>query len=404
MKVVLLLSFLTFSCTSFTQHLKLKVGKYDAFLRLNQTTTLPVHFSVFLKNKEKTALISNAEEQIELRATLKFGDTVILSFPDFDSELRVVISKKSVLNGYWINNNKGANYRIPFSAKLSKNSLKTETISTINFTGKWETYFDPNSTEKEAAIGLFKQEGKKITGTVLTETGDYRFLEGVVDNNKFYLAAFDGTHAFMLTGKEKNGKIEGTFYSGKHYQTTFVSNRNENFKLRNADSITELKKDETNFGFTLPDLNGNSFVYPNEQTKNKVVIIQIMGTWCPNCLDETNYYKKLYQSYHNQGLEIISIGYESAETFAEQANKIQTLKTRHNLDFTFLVGGKANKKLASEQFAMLNEIISFPTSIYIGRDGKVRRVHTGFSGPGTGEIYDEYVKKTNSLIEELLAE
>ncbi|MNX90851.1 thiol-disulfide oxidoreductase [compost metagenome] len=132
------------------------------------------------------------------------------------------------------------------------------------------------------------------------------------------------------------------------------------------------------------------------------MIIQIMGTWCPNCMDETNYYKELYSKYHSKGLEIISIGYETSESFEEQAKKIQTLKQRKNLDFTFLVGGRASKGIASDQFNMLNEVISFPTSIYIGRDGQVKRIHTGFNGPGTGEIYTEYVKKTNALIESLL--
>jgi thiol-disulfide isomerase/thioredoxin len=143
-------------------------------------------------------------------------------------------------------------------------------------------------------------------------------------------------------------------------------------------------------------------VYPNKDLRGKVVIIQIMGTWCPNCMDETNFYKELYDLYHDKGLEILSVGYEYAETFEEQAKKIETLKTRKNLDFTFLVGGKASKDLASKDFSALNEIISFPTSIFIGRDGQVKRIHTGFNGPSTHGIYTEYVEKTKLLVESLL--
>ena len=172
--------------------------------------------------------------------------------------------------------------------------------------------------------------------------------------------------------------------------------------MRDPDSITILKKDNPAFSFNLKTVNGADYSFPNQETRGKVVIIQIMGTWCPNCMDETNYYKELYDKYHSKGLEIISIGYETSESFEDQAKKILTLKQRKNLDFTFLVGGKASKEIASEQFKMLNEVISFPTSIYIGRDGQVKRIHTGFNGPGTGEVYTEYVKKTNALIESLL--
>lgn len=129
-----------------------------------------------------------------------------------------------------------------------------------------------------------------------------------------------------------------------------------------------------------------------------------MGTWCPNCLDEANYYKKLYQKYHDKGLEIISIGYELSDDYSEQVSAIRRFKNALQLDFHFLVGGKASKNIASEQFNMLNEVISFPTSIYIGRDGLVKRIHTGFNGPGTGSYYKEYVENTNSLIESLLAD
>ena len=134
----------------------------------------------------------------------------------------------------------------------------------------------------------------------------------------------------------------------------------------------------------------------------KITIIQIMGTWCPNCMDETRYYKELYTKYHAQGLEIISVGYEVGENFEDFSKKIKLLKERLDLNFTFLVGVSASKNLASEQFSMLNEVISFPTSIFIGKDGTVKRVHTGFNGPGTGSYYNEYVEKTNKLIEEML--
>jgi thiol-disulfide isomerase/thioredoxin len=165
-----------------------------------------------------------------------------------------------------------------------------------------------------------------------------------------------------------------------------------------------MRDDASLVKFTLKDLNGKDFAFPNNLTSGKVVIIQIMGTWCPNCMDETKYYIELYNKYHEQGLEIISIGYEAPDSFEEQAAKIRRLKERYNLNFTFLVGGKANKNKASQDFAMLNEVISFPTTIFIGRDGLVKRIHTGFNGPGTGKYYTEYVEKTNALIESLLTQ
>eukprot|EP01041_Mallomonas_annulata_P029350 gene29350-51330_t len=208
-----------------------------------------------------------------------------------------------------------------------------------------------------------------------------------------FLSCFDGSHAFFFEANYKDGNLNGTFYSGKHYSTPFTATKDEKFELRNPDSLTYVVKKEP-FAFKLKDLDGKEFVFPNEQFKNKVTVIQIMGTWCPNCLDESKFLKEMYQKYHQDGFEVISVGYETPTNFDEQVQKIKLLKSRLNLDFTFLVGGQANKALASEQFSMLNQIISFPTAIFLDKNGQIVKIHTGFNGPGTGKIYEEFKLET----------
>lgn len=400
-KVSTLLTCILVSTILHAQNLKLQHGNYSAYLQLNETTQLPIRLSVESKQKKTILVIQNAEEKIELITSIKKGDTTIFSFPSFDSEIRFVTYKKSKLQGYWINYNKGNNYKIPFFAQYNSKNLKSEETK-IDLNGKWETHFSPNTKDEELALGIFHQVDNVLTGTFRTETGDYRYMEGKVTGTNFYLSAFDGSHAFLLKGDYQNSKISGFFYSGKHYSTSVSALYNPDFELRDPDSITRVNKSNAQLSFNLKDLSGKEYTFPNAEMRGKVVIIQIMGTWCPNCMDETNFYKEIYNQYHSKGLEIISIGYEYADTFEEQAKKIETLKTRKNLDFIFLVGGKASKNLASTHFKNLNEIISFPTSIYIGRDGQIKRIHTGFNGPGTGSVYSEYTEKTKLLIESLL--
>lgn len=392
---------LLFSAALNAQKIALNTGEYSAFLQLNQTTQLPVHLTVERINKINRLVVHNAEERIVLTNGIKSGDTLIYMFPNFDSEIRFVTFKKKEIRGFWWNYNKGNNYKIPFFASFSPKQRKRQAAN-VDLTGNWETYFSPDTKDSEQALGIFKQMDNFITGTFRTETGDYRFMEGYVENNSFYLAAFDGSHAFLINGSVQNGVANGFFYSGKHYQTTFKATLNPTFELRDADSLTSVKEGQPPLTFKLKDVNGQDYEYPNINIKGKVVIIQIMGTWCPNCMDETNYYKELYEKYHDKGLEIISVAYETPNNFEDQAKQVKTLIDRKQLEFIFLIGGKASKQLASEHFNNLNEIISFPTSIYIGRDGQIKRIHTGFNGPATGESYTEYVLKTNLLIESLL--
>lgn len=396
-----------FSSQSQSQKLPLiKKGYWTGSLELNKQNNLPFKFEVSGKKRDFTITVINGEEMITLEKGDIINDSIHFSFPSFNSKLILHKKGRKKLIGYWQNLNKGIDYKIPFRGKYGYKtrfpiSSLPETFPYLD--GKWETTFEPRTDGAYKAIGIFHQHENKVDGTFLTETGDFRYMEGNVTNDSLFLSCFDGSHAFLLKGRIDQDSLKGQFYSGKHWKSEWEARCNEAFTLTNPDSLTYLVTEEP-FTFTLKDLQGKNFTYPNEQFSNKVTIIQIMGTWCPNCMDETEYFNQLYKKYHDQGLEIISVGYEVGSSFEEHSLKIKKLKEKYNLPFLFLVGGAANKGLASEHFRMLNQIISFPTAIFIGKDGVVRKIHTGFNGPGTGEYYLEYTKETESFINSLLEE
>lgn len=403
---ILLVSIISIGQTS--EPIKICKGNWIAELSLNTTDKLPFNFVISKNKKGYSFSVENGEEMIMLNDPVQRGDSLYVRFPFFNSELVFAASSRKSIKGYWINYNKGSDYKIPFSSKKIKStrfSFASKKKPSKSVDGRWQVTFQPNTNSAYPAVGLFSQEEKinSISGTFLTETGDYRFLEGNIIDDSLFLSCFDGSHAFLFKAKIKNDSLDGKFFSGSHWSSSWIAKRNDTFELINPDELTYII-DNKSVEFNLKDTSGNNYSFPNFDTKNKVVIIQIMGTWCPNCLDETKYYKTLFDNYHDRGLEIISIGYEVDNSFEAQSNSIKRLANKLDLGFTFIVGGKAQKGLASEHFNMLNKIISFPTSIFIGRDGKVKRVHTGFNGPGTGNYYKEYIEKTNSLIELLIAE
>lgn len=399
----LVISVIISFCTTFyfaQSYKSLKKGNWSAHLVLNETTNLPFKLNISGSKKKPIFTILNAEEKIQLTSFKEINDSLQIDFPNFHSYIRFVVKNKTEIAGTWTNLNKGSNYKIPLKATFGSTVLSSN-FQPLDLTGKWKTTFSPNTEDAEMAIGVFKSNVYQITGTFLTETGDYRFLEGFNYSDKMFLSCFDGSHAFFFEANYKDGNLNGTFYSGKHYSTPFAATKDEKFELRNPDSLTYVVKKEP-FAFKLKDLDGKEFVFPNEQFKNKVTVIQIMGTWCPNCLDESKFLKEMYQKYHQDGFEVISVGYETPTNFDEQVQKIKLLKSRLNLDFTFLVGGQANKALASEQFSMLNQIISFPTAIFLDKNGQIVKIHTGFNGPGTGTIYEEFKLETEELIKNLV--
>jgi thiol-disulfide isomerase/thioredoxin len=395
----IILSVLTFLINDeLIAQLNIKNGQWTGQLNLEDDVYLP--FAFIYDKGEFT--VKNGEERIVLnqmpsKTTI---DSVNYYFPNFDSFLRITSSNKKKLSGYWQNNLKGEAYKIPFTASYTA-FPKSKKYATVE--GRWETTFSTETVEPYPALGIFKQDKNNVTGTFLTETGDYRFLSGYVKDSTLLLGAFDGSHAFLFTAKISD-TLKGMFYSGKHWKTNWKAIQNSNFELRHPDSITFIRNESSPLSFSLPDLENSTYTYPNEKLQDKVVIIQLMGSWCPNCLDETIFYKELLTVYRSRGLEIITVCYEIPKTIEQKIQAVNRLKERNNLDFVFLIGGDAQKNLASSQFPQLNKVVSFPTSLFVGKDGTVRRVHTGFTGPGTGEYYLEYKEKTIGLIEQLLSE
>ncbi len=390
---------------------KIKNGKWTGALLLDSSALLYFKFDVTQKEDGTYRLtVMNADEKIELTDLVMKNDSLHAKFPFFNSKFVWKVTKKG-LSGYWQNLQKGENYRIPCSITYGDFYHPLHFLSTFyppsNIHGIWEATFDPGTDDAYPAVGVFKQEGQWISGTFLTETGDYRFLEGIVLADSVVLSCLDGAHAWMFTGRMKGDTLRGHFYSGKHWKGEWMAVRNENASLPDPDTLTKTETFEP-FRFTINaatyGVTSSEFNFPDEDYKNKVTIIQIMGSWCPNCLDETRYFLSLYDKYHAQGLEIIAVAYETGKDPAQHLERIKQLQQRLNIPYQIVAGGTSSKALASEQFSMLTDIISFPTAIFIGRDGQVKKVHTGFSGPGTGSYYTEYTEETERFLQELLQE
>ncbi|CAN0606627.1 unnamed protein product, partial [Ectocarpus sp. 12 AP-2014] len=166
----------------------------------------------------------------------------------------------------------------------------------------------------------------KVTGTFRTTTGDYRFLDGVMDGDSLKLSAFDGAHAFLFTAKVTDSSMNGVFYSGNHFKEPFVATRNDDFELPDPDSLTFLNEGYDKLAFTFPDSNGDKVSLSDDRFHNKVVIVQLMGTWCPNCLDETKFLVEYMAE--NKDIEVIGLAFESAKTEDKAFKGIQRLKDR----------------------------------------------------------------------------
>ena len=379
------------------------VGKWHFVFEIG-SEKLPFQPEILDEGQKLQFYAINGDERIRADEFEIRDDSLFIRLPIFNTALIGKI-EAGFISGSYFDYSRNNDYQLPFTA--SQDSLARFPITAnpdIDVTGKWKIEFSPRTDNEYVALGVFEQKGNRAFGTFLTTTGDYRYLEGNVSGDSLMLSCFDGSHVFLFKAKVTGNHIEGSFWSGSHWQENWVGVRDEAFELPDSTSLTFIKEGYSKLDFSFQNLDGKTISLSDDAFKDKVVIVQIMGSWCPNCMDETAYLVSLHNKFHKQGLEVVSLAFEKSDDTETNIQSLNRLKGHFSIPYEILLAGKASKTEAARKLPMLNHILSFPTSIYIDRDGEVRKIHTGFSGPGTGEYYKEFVEETNQFVTELLIE
>ncbi|WP_222984344.1 peroxiredoxin family protein [Flagellimonas meishanensis] len=381
----------------------LTVGPWWGKMQVSSEYELPFTFDLMEMEGQYVMDIHNADEVIRVDEITWSGDSLRIQMPVFEGYIAGTFTPDEI-KGSFIK--ESLDRVVPFHAiQGERDRFEKRTEPNVNISGIWETYFAINTTEEYPAKGIFTQNNGKVKGTFRTNTGDYRFLEGVVDGDSLKLSAFDGAHVFLFVAKVTDSTLDGRFFSGNHSVEDFMGVRNEAFELPDANSLTFLREGYDKFDFSFPDETGRLVSLSDSRFKNKPVLVQIMGTWCPNCLDETRFYVEFLKNNPEMDVELVALAFEYAKTEKKAFEGIRRLKERVGANYPILLAqyGTSNKQKANEKLPMLNHILSYPTTIYIDRYGEVQKIHTGFNGPATGEKYEEFKQQFAESMQQLTA-
>jgi peroxiredoxin len=399
----LLIFSIGFIAPAFAQ-MKMKTGWWKASLLREDGNHIVFNVEVKYENGKPVWYVRNAKERIAVTNIQVINDSLIVRMPVFESSFYLK-NFGNELRGNWVRGTGGADQVIPvkFEAGISQRFEK-KSDAAKNITGRYAVTFS-NDRRSRPAVAEFKQTGSDLTGTFLNPSGDYRFLEGIVDGDTLRLSTFDGHHAYYFKAKVQGDSIvSGSYIAGPTFVERWKAVRDENAKIADTLSAVYLKPGEERLDFHYPDLDSNVVSINDERFKNKVVVLQLMGSWCANCMDETAFLSDYYDKNKNRGIEMLALAYEYSENFNRSKNSLRKFQQRFNVNYPMLITGvRAGDSLRTEKtLPQFTTIRMLPTTIFIGKDGKVKKIHTGFNGPGTGEHYDRFKKEFDATIDELL--
>lgn len=400
-----LLSIMFFSCSK-SEKKVLKEGNWVGTLEMDKndkSLLLPFNFIV----SKNEVVITNAEEKISIKEIVIQNDSLILKLPIFKDEIRAkFITNDSIAGEYFHFGSKSKNsflFYARFGVKERFENAKEKPSADI--TGRWETIVQPGDSNQYTIIGEFKQNGNYLTGTFLTPSGDYRFLEGAVLGNRIMLSRLDGSHTLLFKAEiSKEGTLEnGVLVGGPTWEEKWRAVRNEKIELPDEEKQSAVKEGTEKIDFSFLDLNGKKVSLSDEKYKNKIVIVQIMGSWCPNCMDETRFFSEIYDNYNPKGVEFIGLSFES-NNYEESKLRIERFVKQLGAKGDFLYAGEAGKNNIFKVLPFMMEFKGYPTTIYLDRNHNVKKVTTGFSGPGTGVHYEKQKIKIIQYLDNLISQ
>ena len=387
---------LVISCNSGVSDRLLK-GDYVGKLEVENNKYLPFNFSV---TNDSTLVVQNSSEIVGFSIDY-LKDSIFIRSKVFEGFIKGVLEDNKI-NGVFVI--ESLDRSVPFTSYNSSKRFNIDFEKNEKLTlNRWRFTFNPNMDNASISLGIFNPIGQnEISATFRTSTGDYGFMHGGYKDSKIVLSTFNGSRAYLLEAElnNSNDSINGIMYSGNHSKTIIEGVLDNVFELSNEYSLTSLQSKNQKFEFSFENTAGKLISIDDDIFDGKSMVIQLMGSWCSNCLDESKFYVDYLNKNKLNDIEFVALAFEYAKTKDDALSSILKLKNQIGIDYPILLAqyGSSDKGKALEKFPMLNNIISYPTTIFLDKNKDVIKIHTGFNGPATGEKYIEFINEFDNTI------
>jgi thiol-disulfide isomerase/thioredoxin len=343
--------------------------------------------------------LTYAHQSGSISAVRVKGDSVVLEMADYDAAIAAAVRGDS-LTGYYHNVGSNGPRTIPFRAARGRRPIVNAPDALL---GRWDvTYYQEGGTSPR--IFDFRNEPYGFQGSIISSTSDYGPFYGEVVSDSFAIGLFDGSFVYLLTGKLDGDTLRGIFHAGLRTQTPWKGVRSTGpTHLKSPSGITHADTTKP-FQFAFPDLQGRMVRNEDRRFKGKVVLVDIFGSWCPTCHEGTPELLRLYRRYHRQGLEIVGLAYEVTGDTAIDARQVRRYRDKFSIPFPLLLAGTNDNETVEGSLPQLRGFSAYPTTLLLGRDGRVRRVHAGFYSGRSGEFFSSQFLEFDREIQRLLKE
>lgn len=332
----------------------------------------------------------------------------------------------------------GPGYTIQYgfhAVKHQGSSAVAASSAAPNIAGSWEIPLDTPSAKGEKAFRLIiEQHDAEVAASILRVDGDTGSYSGAFKDGKWVLSHFDGHRPGVIEiNRRKDGTLEVLAHNeayARAFKTDsssskskedsgygesplgpallhYVAYRSEEARAKGLPrpddylAHTTARDPHEKFSFKFPDADGHVLSSEDPKFQGQVILAVVTGTWCPNCHDEAQYLVQLDKKYRDKGLRIVALDFEEPEQQVSLERERAFVK-QYKVKYPYLIAGAPAQMW--EKVPQLVNLNTWPATVFVGRDGTVRAVHSGFASPASGEFNTQLKQEFEGRIQALLAE
>lgn len=395
-------------------------GRWAATIEEDGKYTIPFRLDISVNGNTVAGKLYNGWEDYETTTSASIEDgNVQLNFEHYLTSIKakvtngeldgeLVVTRRSAINiTPGAKSDDAKSVFSPFHAKRYVAPPETaQGVRAPAIDGVWELPHDSPKGEKSWRL-IVKQKDAEISATVLRVDGDTGALTGTWQGSKFVASHFDGSRPGLIEITPKQDGTLNVEVHAKPRNEVLTAYRPEVARAKGlpepANYLTHTTVRDPNevFTYSFPDKDGNTVTNEDARFKGKVVLAIVTGTWCPNCHDEARYLVQLYKQYHDKGLEIVALDFEEADQ-QKSLTRVNAFIKQYQVPYTYLIAGTPDEMW--EKVPQAVNLNTWPATLFIGRDGRVKATYSGFASGASGIYNSELKDHFTSIVDRLLAE
>ncbi len=366
--------------------------------QLHRTDGKNITFRAFinLQSSVPTAYFVVGDQQTSVPEVQYGSDSLIFLFPEYNAAMRGTL-RGNAWSGNYIRYRQ-TQMAIPFSASAETQPTPGSADTSrpaIPLVGKFQALLQDGNKIDSTKVATFWMRHDSIFGTLIAPDGDYGLNAGVQRGTTVTLNCFTGWQAQMLELTQSGSMWKGALYTRNEAPELLTLDPRPTLAEKLSDAeITRVKNPKLPFVFSGITPDGDTLTSKSSLFKGKALIVDVMGTWCHNCMDEAPILQQVYEEFASKGLVVVGLSFEINDSAQQAATNLRLYKKRFGITFPLLFCGSTNDQYVNPQLrSQLINFYAYPTAIFIDRQGRVKNVHIGFKGPGTGEEFQAEIKQ-----------